>query len=67
MNNQENSSLHPSQQKSDLVVPPEGYLCEILDLTSGTYIHVFNGIREDRWVGLSFSFHPSFISRELGW
>lgn len=53
--------------KSDLVVNANGQLCEVLDLESATFVHVFNCLRDDPWVGISFSFNPRFIDRENGW
>lgn|GEM_PF-1295794 len=54
-------------EKSDLVVNTNGQLCEVLDLGSATFVHVFNSLRDDPWVGISFSFNPRFISRSVGW
>lgn len=54
-------------EESDLVINEKGQLCETLELGDAVFTHVFNTIKEDPWVGLSFSFHPKYISKKIGW
>jgi hypothetical protein len=66
MEEKKNNSIN-EKEISDLVINSKGQLCEILDLGSTIFVHVFNSLREDPWVGISFSFNPRFISRSVGW
>ncbi|WMJ75175.1 hypothetical protein RCC89_18690 [Cytophagaceae bacterium ABcell3] len=61
------NNMNGDRELSDLVINSKGQLCEILDLGSTIFVHVFNSLREDPWVGISFSFNPRFISRSVGW
>ncbi|MFN6946095.1 MAG: hypothetical protein ACK4ND_14190 [Cytophagaceae bacterium] len=61
------SKMKEDRELSDLVINSKGQLCEILDLGNTIFVHVFNSLREDPWVGISFSFNPRFISRSVGW
>lgn len=54
-------------EKSEFCVSPNGRLCEIMEAGTCVYIHVYNSVRDDPWVGLAFGFNPRWISRWNGW
>jgi hypothetical protein len=54
-------------RNSDLTVNNKGQLCHPVLSKMGRIEFIFNGIKEDRWIGVMFFFNDKFICKKLGW
>jgi hypothetical protein len=54
-------------ERSDLYINSKGQLCQQLTIKNVVLEYVFNTLRDDKWLGIYFSFNPKYISKVIGW